>query len=392
MAKGMSVAILVVSWAETFVGLTFLTLRFVSNWKFVGRFRWDFAIASLTVLTESTAQIFLQLSVNAGMGQHIAVLSDTQRVAALHWGWVFQLLAIGASMLGKLAILAFLMQVRGRHASKPWLLIILGVLIFAVNITVMGTILGQCSPMEKLWDDSLPGTCDPGRLMNQNYSFFQASFNTFADAALATYPVHLFWKLQMKLRIKIALSILMGLGWIAAVCSAVKCYELKALTETTDITYAQASLLIWASTEAWIVIVVGCVPPIRPLMERVLQHLGLTSKKTSTPYNLQSPNAYVAYGTNRSNGASHSHYQSSAFGGRKPFSRDEEDVDWMELTDARGSSASKEQIIGGKDVMVTTDIVTQFEERRNHRAGSSGGSQTSGDEAARETTDTQKVV
>jgi hypothetical protein len=88
-------------------------------------------------------------------------------------------------------------------------------------------------------------------------------FNIFCDAALATYPVHLFWSLQMKWRIKVALSILMGLGWMyvpllllltmklnylrltqtvlenrAAVCSAFKCYELKALTETNDITCA----------------------------------------------------------------------------------------------------------------------------------------------------------
>jgi hypothetical protein len=109
------------------------------------------------------------------MGNHIADLDAAQRVTALKWGWIFQLLAIGASMLGKIAILVFLIQVRGRHASKPWLLIVLGVLIFAANIAVMGTILGQCSPMEKLWNDALPGSCDPGRKMNQSYSFFQAS-------------------------------------------------------------------------------------------------------------------------------------------------------------------------------------------------------------------------
>jgi hypothetical protein len=184
-------------------------------------------------VTETTAQVFLQLSVNAGMGQHRADLSDPQLVLALKWSWVFQLLAIAASMLGKLAILAFLVQIRGRHEKKPWLLIVLGVLIGVVNIAVLGTILGQCQPMKKLWDDSVEGTCDPGRKINQNYSFFQASeslchygllsaklfadepgFNSFCDAVLATYPVHLFWKLQMKLRIKVALSILMGLGWM----------------------------------------------------------------------------------------------------------------------------------------------------------------------------------
>lgn len=182
--------------------------------------------------TEVVAQIFLQLSVNAGMGHHATELSEANLVEALKWGWVFQLLAIAASMLGKLAILAFLMQVRGRHFSTPWLLIILGVLIFSINIAVLGTILGQCSPMEKLWNDDLPGTCNPGRKVNQNYSFLTGSqliplpiakharlncrsgFNVFCDAALATYPVHLFWSLQMKWRIKVALSTLMGLGWM----------------------------------------------------------------------------------------------------------------------------------------------------------------------------------
>lgn len=109
------------------------------------------------------------------MGLPMLSLEPAQLVAALHWSWVFQLLAIVASMLGKIAILIFLIQVRGRHNSKPWPLIVLGVLILAVNITVLGTILGQCKPMAKLWNDNLPGSCDPGRKINQNYSFFQAS-------------------------------------------------------------------------------------------------------------------------------------------------------------------------------------------------------------------------
>ncbi|CAI7607540.1 unnamed protein product [Penicillium glandicola] len=383
MAGNNSLVILAVSWAETCIGLFFFGLRFLSNWKFVGRFRWDFAVAGLTVVTETTAQVFLQFSVNAGMGHHLEELSDSQIVTALHWSWVFQLLAIAASMLGKLAILAFLVQIRGRHEKKPWFLIILGVLIGAINIAVLGTILGQCKPMYKLWDDSVEGTCHPGRKINQNYSFFQASFNSFTDALLASYPVHLFWKLQMKLRIKVALSILMGLGWIAAVCSAVKTYELKALTETTDITYAQSSLLMWASTEAWIVIIVGCVPPIRPLMEQVLQRLGLTSKKISTPYQYRNSSGHAAYGTNKSNPASHSNFQSNAYGGRKPF--EDDDPGWMELTTSGGPNGSKERIVNGpKDVVIRTDIVTRFEDVDGQGGPSSGDGNISAEDLIRD--------
>ncbi|KAL2816651.1 hypothetical protein BDW59DRAFT_182400 [Aspergillus cavernicola] len=400
MAGDKSPMIVAVSWTETAIGLVFFALRFVSNWKIVARFRWDFAIASLTVVTEFTAQIFLQLSVDAGMGQHIGTLTHANEVRALKWSWAFQLLAIAASTLGKLAILAFLIQIRGRHEKKPWFLITVGVLVGAVNVTVLGTILGQCAPMEKLWDDHLEGNCDPGRVVNQNYSFFQASFNSFLDALLASYPVHLFWKLQMKIRIKVALSVLMGLGWIAAVCSAIKTYELKALTETSDITWAQPSLLIWASTEAWIVIVVGCVPPIRPLMETILQRLGLTSKKTSTPntYPYGSGGAgHVGYGATRSMPTSHSHFQSNAYGGKQTFGDDNDnDLDWVELGEPGAGSGhnngSKERIVGGdKDVVVTTDIVTQFEDIESHHGhghgsgpSSSNDSSISGEDLARQ--------
>ncbi|KAJ5995671.1 hypothetical protein N7481_002648 [Penicillium waksmanii] len=390
MPAGLSVAVLVVTWAETCVGLIFLTLRFLSSWKFTGRFRWDFWIATLAVATEAVAQIFLQLSVNAGMGDHAAELSEANLVEALKWGWVFQLLAIAASMLGKLAILAFLMQLRGRHFSKPWLLIILGLLIFSINITVMGTILGQCSPMEKLWNDDLPGTCNPGRKVNQNYSFFQASFNVFCDAALATYPVHLFWSLQMKWRIKVALSTLMGLGWIAAVCSAFKCYELRTLTKTKDVTYALSRLLIWASTEAWIVIVVGCVPPIRPLMEWVLQHLGFTNKENSYRHNDQRPSAYATYGRNQSHVISHSNYQRD----RKTLRPGADELEWVELPDRRISSDSKGQILNDTDIIVTTEFRTQFEEHEPPHPRSSRGSQTSAEcgGVRGPSTDTKNVI
>jgi hypothetical protein len=157
---------------------------------------------------------------------------------------------------------------------------------------------------------------------------------------------------------------------------------------------AQSSLLIWASTEAWIVIVVGCVPPIRPLMERVMQRLGLTSKKTSTPYQYRNSSGHAAYGTNKSNPASHSNFQSNAYGGRKPQGDAEDAPGWMELSGSGGMDGSKEHIVSGtKNVVITTDIVTRFEDVEGRRGPSSGGSSASGEDLIRERSqDVQKVV
>lgn len=144
-----------------------------------------------------SAQIFLQLSVENGMGQHMAdLMEEPQRlVRSLKWSWAFQLvrkiqiprrlsisltssidiqLAIASSVIGKLAIIAFLLAIRGHQSRKPWFLWSVAISIIAINAAVWGTILNQCSPVAKLWDISIPGECN-NRLLNQNYSYFQAS-------------------------------------------------------------------------------------------------------------------------------------------------------------------------------------------------------------------------
>lgn len=142
-------------------------------------------------------------------------------------------------------------------------------------------------------------------------------------------------------------------------------------------TDAQSDLLIWASTEAWIVIMVGCIPPIRPLMDKVLQRLGFTSKKKSTPYQYYESSGHAAYDTNKSNLARHSNFQSNAYGGRKkPF--EDDNPRWMELSTFGGTNGSEEHIVNGsKGVTIRTDIETRFEDVERHGGPSSGDSSIS---------------
>lgn len=131
-------------------------------------------------------------------------------------------------------------------------------------------------------------------------------------------------------------------------------------------------------------------------MERVLQHLGFTSKKPSNNYQYRNSSGHAAYGTNKSNLASHSNFQSNAYGGRGPFVDDDEGTGWMELTTTAGPNGSKEHIVnvnGTKDVVITTDIVTRFEDVDGHRGPSSGDSNVSAEDLIRERShDVRKVV
>lgn len=121
-------------------------------------------------------------------------------------------------------------------------------------------------------------------------------------------------------------------------------------------------------------------------MERILQHLGFTSKKPSKSYHLQSPGGYAAFGTNQSN-AGHSHFR-----GNKAFGRGD-DMTWMEMTVAGDRNGSKDQIVTeDNEVVITTNIETRFEDVEGQHARSSTGSHSADDLTRKQSPDSRKVV
>lgn len=139
------------------------------------------SVLSISQAIQLTAQIILQLSLNTGIGRHRSALSYHEATEALKWAAVFQILAVASSVTGKLAIMGFLVQIRGLRERRPWFFWTLGILLIAINVVDFGTMLGQCRPMRKIWDSEIQGTCEPGRKVNEIYSFFQAGMLSTCD-------------------------------------------------------------------------------------------------------------------------------------------------------------------------------------------------------------------
>lgn len=147
-------------------------------------------------------------------------------------------------------------------------------------------------------------------------------------------------------------------------------------------------------------------------MERILQRLGLTSKKTSTPaYYHSGSNPYGAGRSLTTARGTNPHFQADAYRSSKsPFAEEGEgDLDWVELGDLGGRNSagngSEEHIVpGGNNVVVTTDIITQFDVLNGNGGGngggggghvhaiSSNGSSGSADDWGRQTPDYRKGV
>ena len=109
------------------------------------------------------------------------------------------------------------------------------------------------------------------------------------DVTYVVLPLIFVWNLRLPSSDKIALTLLLGLGLFAAVCSMIKISKTSQLGKTQDITWEFTDLSIWNVVELNVGIVVGSVPPMRQLLRLILRQtsdtLGLSSaskNQTST--------------------------------------------------------------------------------------------------------------
>ena len=252
--RGLTTTLLAVSWSQCALASILMGARLYSNLRVVRLVRSDFywafmtyvctrwcciengaiTLTLLTQLTGLTAQIFLTVSVYWGLGMHIKDLTPHQISRSDYFTWFFTTFAILSISLGKIAVIAFILQVQ-KHATNvhTWFLYFIGASSTIVNLTIIGIIWGQCSPVSKLWNPQIPGTCK-GRKTNEKFGYFQGSmislcsaklgaimltglrpgWSAFCDVALAVYPIIVFWHLKIQLHVKVGLSALFALGLV----------------------------------------------------------------------------------------------------------------------------------------------------------------------------------
>lgn len=109
-------------------------------------------------------------------------------------------------------------------------LVILQVIFAAITVILA---FAQCQPTAKLWEKTLPGTCWSPNVLNY-FSYWFCAYTTLTDVVLAVVPVHAFWKLQMPLKTKIGVCVLMSMTMFSAVVTIVKGSYLPLFTDMKD--------------------------------------------------------------------------------------------------------------------------------------------------------------
>ncbi|KAJ3498636.1 hypothetical protein NLG97_g965 [Lecanicillium saksenae] len=327
-----------ITWAEAAVALVLIALRaktasfYRERRSFSGilGLRWDFIWVIMALLIALAAQVLMTISAKHGLGNHEMLLGDDDIVETNFWSWMAQVVAIMALAVGRIAVIAFLLTVQARaNRNGRWVLYIIGFLQAAINVAEVVLILYQCSPIDKLWDQNVKGTCNLIVLCSQ-LGFLQGSIGVLADLVLAFYPTYLIGPLQhMKTSLKIGLCLILSGGIVAAVAGINKTIAIATITQN-DITYAIAKLNTWVLTEMWFIIIFGSIPVLRPFFVRFSQQLRGTSDGDA---NLRAQEPRFNFGSRRP--TRERPVQTSENGGsvNKPWRGDGRDDTWLQLDD-----------------------------------------------------------
>ena len=187
-----------------------VALRFATRIWIVRSVGWDdyTMLCAVFGIVISTGLVLVE--VHYGFGRHKADLTKWQYIEFMKYSYGEWIQTFQTLMFTKISICFFLLRIPvERYLLRP----IQGAIIALIASNIVLTLLWifQCNPIASAWNKDTPGHCFTDAQLLE-IIIAQAIISIISDFVLALFPIVLLWKVQIALRIKAGLCILMGLG------------------------------------------------------------------------------------------------------------------------------------------------------------------------------------
>ncbi|KAH6684992.1 hypothetical protein F5X68DRAFT_21458 [Plectosphaerella plurivora] len=203
--------------------------------------------------------------------------------------------------------------------------------------TIFFHIIFQCFPHDKRWSQDPNYQCDPAAA-EVNY-WLTILLNIGTDVAIISLPISMVMKLQMKMKQKLGVAAIFGLGFLVVIASIIRAYYSR--SQETMITCTVSMI------ETAVAIIATCLPPLRTL---ILGHTSTAGHSSGyRHYELSSA------GHHRSQRTHQSRITTNIIGGTQQKGNDSEDelvAEPRHLAPPSGSSSVADDKTAG--IMVST--------------------------------------
>ncbi|MCJ1412463.1 hypothetical protein MMC19_006557 [Ptychographa xylographoides] len=258
---------------------TMCVLRFTSRKLSGVGFWWDdwLILAALPWIWGINICNFFEISY--GFGQHVAILPADASSVYSHINYFDELIYVVGVPLIKFSILCFYRRIFPNRNIKivSWIVV---AIVVSWQIAIGLTFIFQCTPIEKAWNFTMPGTC-----INITTQFIANAIpNIFTDIVILLMPLPLVWKLQMRMTQKVALCGIFLTGSFVCAVSLIRLAIVVQLTPASleDITWNYVGIGLWSAVEPSIGYVCACLPSIRYLFNFIFPKSMVSARRSST--------------------------------------------------------------------------------------------------------------
>ncbi|KAF2151663.1 hypothetical protein K461DRAFT_294564 [Myriangium duriaei CBS 260.36] len=204
-----------------------------------------------------------------GLGRHVSALTPEMMYNFSHWTFYHNLLILAGICLAKVSICLLLIRLV-KHRGYVYFL--WGLLIFmsAYHIACEFTIIFACIPTSAQWDPKakVGAKCFSLETFSA-LGLANTSINMATDILLAILPIPVIMGMQLNGRTKLALCVVMLLGFIAVGAGGVKLNAQITFLSDNDKLWRD-KFPIWAAVELYFAIIAASLPTLRPLAIKLL--------------------------------------------------------------------------------------------------------------------------
>ncbi|KAL2840923.1 hypothetical protein BJX68DRAFT_246099 [Aspergillus pseudodeflectus] len=280
MADGRGTRLIASCWSLTAAAGILLILRvYCKLWRGRGLW-WDDHLLVISWVSLAIAVSINTYIVSLGFGDHVDTISDENlKTINLHTILV-ALFGIVATSTSKTSFALTLHRI----TTNAWMKYFLIFVIVSINVSMnLVWIFGfaKCTPLKRVWDKEVPGTCWDGHKLLK-FQLFAAYYSAILDFVLALLPWQIIYGMSMLRRERIGVAVAMSLGAIAGVTGIVKAVLVVHMS-SNDITYDRVDLTIWTLAEPATSIMAISIPILRTLYREIRSsHKSYSRNQTGT--------------------------------------------------------------------------------------------------------------
>ncbi|KAF2269979.1 integral membrane protein [Lojkania enalia] len=259
------------TWTFTSLAIVAVVLRFYVRIKLASGPALDDWLMGIALVFDIVSQSFVTVGYHYGLGKHDASLRPDQMINVLKWMWLANTPGLLVSIVARISIAVLLVRLFGGvHEWLKWFLIVVTGICTILTLVILPCTYLQTTPVSGNWNPFLPAKrWDPKIYID--LAFLGQALWTFTDLTFVLFPVMIIWRLQMAVRQRIGLVLLMSVSLLTMVLSILKTINLKHIADqqtnptATDVQYDATLAILWTCLEQAFVIMMGCVPPLRSI-------------------------------------------------------------------------------------------------------------------------------